>query len=65
LVEYLGSPELSNYVLSGNVKSRLKIIFGFSLCVVSLLVTQVIYFRLELGDLEGRKPPEDDKVYCC
>jgi len=26
-------------------------IFGFSLCVVPLLVTQVIYFRLELKNL--------------
>ena len=65
LVEYLGSPELSNYVLSGNIESRLKIIFGFSLCVVPLLVTQVTYFRLELGDLEGRKPTEDGKVCYC
>ena len=65
LVEYLGSSELSNYVLSENIESRLKIIFGFSLYTVPLLVTQVTYFRLELGDLEGRKPTEDGKVCYC
>jgi len=65
LIEYLESLELSNYVLSGNIESRLKITFDLSLYIVPLLVTQVTYFRLGLGDLEGRKPPEDGKVYCC
>ena len=52
-------------MLSGNIESRLKITFDLSLYIVPLLVTQVTYFRLGLGDLEGRKPPEDGKVYCC
>jgi len=41
-------------------------IFSFSLCTVSLLVTQIVYFRsgfrLELGDFKGGKPPEGGKV---
>ena len=40
-------------------------IFGFSLCVVSLQVTQVAYFGLRIRDLEGGKPLEDSKVYYC
>jgi len=37
-------------------------IFGFSLCAVSLLVILVIYFRMGLGDLVGGKPLEDSEV---
>jgi len=38
-------------------------IFGFSLCTVSLLATLFAYFGMELGDLAGGKPLEDSKIY--
>ena len=38
-------------------------IFGFSLCVASLLVIQIAYFRLGFGDLESGILLEGDKVY--
>ena len=38
--------------------------FDFSIYTIPLLVTQVIYFRSELGNLEGGKLPEGGEVYC-
>jgi len=40
-------------------------IFGFSLCAALLLVVLVAYFRIELGNLVGGKPPENGKVCHC
>ena len=37
-------------------------IFGFNLCTMFLLVIWITYFRMELRDLEGRKPLEDGKI---
>jgi len=40
-------------------------IFGFSLCAVSLLAVLVIYFESELGKLSGLEPLKSGEVYCC
>jgi len=39
-----------------------RMIFGLSLYIVSLLVTLVAYFGMELGNLVSEKTPEDSKV---
>jgi len=39
--------------------------FGFSLYAASLLATLVIYFEMGFGNLVGRKPLENGKVYYC
>ena len=38
--------------------------FGFSLCVMSLLVVLVIYFRMELRDLASGKLLEGSEICC-
>ena len=58
---HLGSPELSSFVLSKNMKNS-KTIFSFSLYAMLLQVTQVVYFRLRTGDLKHGKPLEGSKV---
>ena len=39
--------------------------FGFSLYAMPLLVALVIYFRIEPGNLESGKLPENSEIYHC
>jgi len=45
--------------------SQVRMTFGFSLYVVSLLATLVTYFEMKLENLTGEKLPEDSKLYYC
>ena len=51
-------------MLSENTEDRIGTIFGFCLCVVSLLVILISYFRSGLGRLSGLEPLEDGMIYC-
>jgi len=57
--------QIVSYILSKNIEDRVKIIFGFSLCNVSLWVVLVTYFRRKLGKLRKLGPLEDGKMCHC
>ena len=64
-MRYFRSPKQASYMLSEDVKDKVGMTFGFSLCIVLLSVVLITYFRRGLertwkvGVLEG------DKVYYC
>ena len=70
-LHYLRSDEISQkfkqvcYMLSENIKDRIRTTFGFNLCTTPLQVILVTYFRRGHGELRGLEPPEDSKACYC
>ena len=52
-------------MLSENIEDRVRTIFDFSLCTVSLLVVLVAYFESGLEKLNRLRLLENGKICCC
>ena len=65
MIKHLKSLDQVIYVLSKNVENRLRIIFGFSLYAIPLLVVLVIYFESGLEKLSGLGPLKSNEICYC
>ena len=64
-MRYFGSLKQASYMLSGEVKYKVGMIFGFGLCIGLLSVIQITYFRKGLEKTWKVGVLGDDEVYHC